>query len=57
MTEITVSAKNVDAAIALGAEKLGKSVDEVKYEVIEEGKKGMPPPFDTSLKVHSLCSV
>lgn len=41
MTEITVSAKNVDAAIALGAEKLGKSVDEVKYEVIEEGKKGI----------------
>lgn len=41
MTEITVSAKNVDAAVALGAEKLGKSVDEIKYEVIEEGKKGI----------------
>ncbi len=41
MKEITVSAKNVDAAIALGAEKLGKSVDEIEYEVIEEGKKGI----------------
>ncbi len=41
MTEITISAKNVDAAIALGAEELGKNVDEVKYEVIEEGKKGI----------------
>lgn len=41
MTEIIISAKNVDAAVALGAEKLGKSVDEIKYEVIEEGKKGI----------------
>lgn len=41
MKEITVSAKNVDAAIAIGAEKLGKSVDEIEYEVIEEGKKGI----------------
>lgn len=41
MTEITVSAKNVDAAVLLGAEKLGKAVEEVKYEVIEEGKKGI----------------
>ena len=41
MTEIIISAKNVDAAIALGAEQLGKSVDEIKYEVIEEGKKGL----------------
>lgn len=41
MTEIIISAKNVDTAVALGAEKLGKTVDEVKYEVIEEGKKGI----------------
>ncbi|MBR3994255.1 MAG: Jag N-terminal domain-containing protein [Clostridia bacterium] len=41
MTEIIVTAKNVDAAVSLGAQKLGKSVDEVKYEVIEEGKKGI----------------
>ncbi len=41
MTEIIISAKNVDAAVAQGAEKLGKSADEVKYEVIEEGKKGI----------------
>ena len=41
MTEVIISAKNVDAAVAQGAEQLGKGVDEVKYEVIEEGKKGL----------------
>ena len=41
MTEIIISAKNVDAAVLLGAEKLGKDISEVKYEVIEEGKKGL----------------
>ena len=39
--EITVSAKNVDEAVALGAQKLGKLLSEVTYEVIEEGKKGI----------------
>ncbi len=41
MTETIVSAKTVEAAVALGAEQLGASVEEVKYEVIEEGKKGI----------------
>lgn len=39
--EITVSAKTVDEAVALGAQKLGKLLSEVTYEVIEEGKKGI----------------
>ncbi len=41
MTETIVSAKTVEAAVALGAEQLDASVEEVKYEVIEEAKKGI----------------
>ncbi len=39
--EITVSAKTVEEAVALGASKLGKTPDTVTYEIIEEGKKGI----------------
>lgn len=39
--ETTVSAKTVDLAVQMGAEELGYGVDKVKYEVIEEGKKGI----------------
>ena len=39
--EVTVSAKTVEEAVALGASQLGKLVSEVKYEVLEEGKKGI----------------
>ena len=38
--EVTVSAKTVDEAVLLGAEKLGKSKDDVKFEVIEDAKRG-----------------
>ncbi len=38
--EITVSAKTVEAAVALGAEQLGVSSSAVTYEVIETPKKG-----------------
>ncbi len=55
MAEIIISAKNIDAAVALGAEKLGKSVDEVKYEVIEEGKKGILGFGATDAKVKVYC--
>ena len=55
MAEIIVSAKNVDAAVALGAEKLGKSVDEIKYEVIEEGKKGILGIGAVDAKVRVYC--
>ena len=37
--EVVVKAKTVEEAVALGAEKLGKTVDEVSYTVIDEGKK------------------
>lgn len=39
--EIIVSAKTIDAAVALGAEKLGRDVSAVSYEVLEEPKKGL----------------
>ncbi len=55
MTEIIVSAKNVDAAVALGAEKLGKAADEVKYEVIEEGRKGILGIGAVDAKVRVYC--
>lgn len=41
MTEVIVSAKTVDAAVELGANQLGTSAENVKYEVIEEAKKGL----------------
>ena len=39
--EIIVTAKTIDAAVALGAEKLGRDVSAVTYEVLEEPKKGL----------------
>ena len=39
-TEIIVSAKTIEAAVAEGAEKLGVKVADVNYEVITEPKKG-----------------
>jgi len=39
--ETTVSAKTVDLAVQMGAKELGYGVEKVKYEVIEEGKKGI----------------
>ena len=39
--EIIVSAKTIDAAVALGAEKLGRDVSAVSYEVLEEPRKGL----------------
>lgn len=39
--EIIVTAKTVEAAVALGAEKLGRDVSSVTYTVIEEAKKGL----------------
>ncbi len=38
--EITVTGKTVEAAVALGAEKLGVDVSAVTYEVLEAPKKG-----------------
>lgn len=49
--EIVVKAKTVDEAVALGAEKLGKTVEQVKYTVLEEGKKGFLGMFSTEAQV------
>lgn len=51
--EVTVSAKTVEEAVKLGAEKLGKTANEVTYEVVEEGKKGFLGMFssETTVKV------
>ncbi|MCQ2770770.1 MAG: protein jag [Clostridia bacterium] len=38
--EVTVSAKSIEEAVAKGAQQLGVSAEEVKYEVVEEGKRG-----------------
>lgn len=39
--EIIVTGKTVEAAVALGAEKLGRDASSVTYEVLEEPKKGL----------------
>lgn len=41
LKEITVSAKTVDLAVQDGAAQLGYDVDNVSFEVIEEGRKGI----------------
>ena len=38
--EVIIKAKNVNDAVAEGAEKLGVNVADVRYEVVEEAKKG-----------------
>ena len=53
--EIIVKAKTVEEAVALGAEKLGKSVDEVKFTVIEEAKKGFLGMFSSEAEVKVYC--
>lgn len=53
--EIIVKAKTVEEAVALGAEKLGKSVDEVNYTVIEEAKKGFLGMFSAEAEVKVYC--
>lgn len=50
MTEI-FTAKTVDEAKALAAAKFGKSVTEIKFEVLEEGKKGFFGIGKTDAKV------
>ena len=49
--EIIVKAKTVEEAVKLGAEKLGKGVDEVQFTVIEEAKKGFLGMFSAEAEV------
>ena len=57
--EVTVSAKTVEDAVALGAKQLGKLVSEVEYEVIEEAKKGFLGMFasEATVKVISKFTI
>lgn len=54
--EVIVKAKTVEEAVALGAEKLGKSAGEVQYEIIEEGKKGFLGMFSSEAEVKVYCA-
>ncbi len=49
--ELTFSAKTVDLAVAAAAEQLGISADKVRYEVIEEGKRGLFSSKDAVIRV------
>lgn len=57
--EVIVSAKTVKEAVELGAQQLGKSVGEVKYQVVEEAKKGFLGMFssEASVRVIGIDSV
>lgn len=55
--EVTVSAKTVEDAVALGAKQLGKLVSEVEYEVIEEGKKGFLGMFASEATVKVIAKI
>ncbi len=41
MKEIITTGKTVDAALTAALNELGKAADQVEYEVLEEGKKGL----------------
>ena len=43
--------KSVEEAAELAAKELGKSVDEIKYEVIEEAKKGLFGKIKSEAKI------
>ena len=50
MTEI-FTAKTIEEAKALAVEKFGKKIDEIKFEIIDEGKKGFLGIGKTDAKV------
>ena len=51
MENLTFSAKTVDAAVLVAAKELGIDADKVKYEVIEEGKRGLFSKQDAIIRV------
>lgn len=53
MTEI-FTARTVDEAKQLAAEKFGKPVSEIKFEIIEEGKKGFLGIGKTDAKIKAV---
>lgn len=54
--EITVTAKTIEAAVKLGAEKLGRDVSAVQYTVIEDAKKGLFGIGSQDAKVTVFCN-
>ena len=54
--EVIVKAKTVEEAVALGAAKLGKDIKDVKYDVIEEAKKGFLGMFSAEAEVFHHCN-
>ena len=55
--EVIVKAKTVEEAVALGAAKLGKDIKDVKYDVIEEAKKGFLGMFSAEAEVKVYADV
>lgn len=49
--ELTFSAKTVDEAVLAAAKKLSVAAEEIKYEIISEGKKGLFSKQDAVIKV------
>lgn len=55
--DVIVKAKTVEEAVALGAAKLGKDIKDVKYDVIEEAKKGFLGMFSAEAEVKVYADV
>lgn len=51
MEELIFTAKTVEAAVALAAEALGQDADKIRYEVIDEGKRGLFGGRDAKIQV------
>ena len=51
MEKLTFSAKTVDAAVEVAASQLGIAAENLKYEVIEEGKRGLFSKQDAIIEV------
>ena len=54
MKEVIATGKTLEQALEIAAEQLGKTPDQVEYEVLEEGKKGLfgIGATDTKLRVY-----
>lgn len=54
MKEVITTGKTLEQALEIAAEQLGKTPDQVEYEVLEEGKKGLfgIGATDTKLRVY-----
>ena len=54
MKEVIASGKTLEQALEIAAEQLGKTPEQVEYEVLEEGKKGLfgIGATDTKLRVY-----